>query len=236
MPSQFTTGSLTPDVLGEVPLFMNLTPQELSRVRGYLHAKVFSSGTNLFNVEQPGEVAYIILEGTIKVHVEQSDGGDVILAVLGPGEIVGEMSLVDRIGRSASVVTMEDCMLAWLDRATFWDCLQTIPTMTYNLVSILSRRLRLANAQIESLATQDVFGRVARQILAFAAEYGRKLPDGSLLVPIRLTQTDLAGLIGATRVRVNQVLVSFKEQQYITVDSEHHITVVNSEALAQRCL
>jgi CRP/FNR family cyclic AMP-dependent transcriptional regulator len=130
---------------------------------------------------------------------------------------------------------MEEATLAWLDRATFWECLQTIPTMTQNLVSMLSRRLRMANAHIESLATQDVAGRAARQILAFAQEYGLRQPNGDTLIPIRLTQSELAGLIGATRVRVNQVLVSFKERNYVSVDHNYRITVHDAEALERMC-
>ena len=103
--------------------------------------------------------------------------------------------------------------------------------MAYNLVAILSRRLRLANAQIESLTTQDVSGRIARQILALAHEYGEPAAEGAVRIPLRLTQGDFAGLIGATRVRVNQVLLTFKERNYITVDHDHRITVRNRDAL-----
>jgi CRP/FNR family cyclic AMP-dependent transcriptional regulator len=236
IPSTLNTGSLTDGLLSEIPLFSNLTPSELHKVKGFLHARTFPAGTNLITVEQPGEVAYIILEGTIKVHVEQADGSDVILAILGRGEIVGEMSLVDRAGRSANAFTMEDSALAWLDRSMFWECLQTMPSMTFNLASMLSRRLRIANAQIQSLATQDVFGRVARQLLAFAVEYGEPGSNGGIRIPIRLTQSDLAELIGATRTRVNQVLATFKELKYVSLDQDYRITVLEPEALAQRCL
>jgi CRP/FNR family cyclic AMP-dependent transcriptional regulator len=236
IPAAITTGSLTTALLGEIPLLCNLTPAELQRLKGFLHARSFPADTNLITVEQPGEVVYIILSGTVKVHVEQAAGSDVILAILGPGEVVGEMSLVDRAGRSANVVTMEESTLIWLDRTTFWDCLQSMPALTYSLASMLSRRLRVANAQIQSLATHDVFGRVARQLLVLADEYGQPAQDGSVRIPIRLTQSDIAGLIGATRVRVNQVLAWFKERGHISVDHDYRITIHNSEALAQRCL
>jgi CRP/FNR family cyclic AMP-dependent transcriptional regulator len=110
-----------------------------------------------------------------------------------------------------------------------------MPTMMRNLVRILSRRIRLANAQIQSLATLDVYGRVARQLLAFANEYGRRTPNGGTVITLRLTQSDLADLIGATRVRVNQVLVDFRQHNYISVDQNHRITVHDQEALARRC-
>jgi CRP/FNR family cyclic AMP-dependent transcriptional regulator len=150
--------------------------------------------------------------------------------------VVGEMSLVDSLGRSATAVTMEESTLYWIDRATFWELLRTLPALTYSLVRIMSRRLRLANAQIQALATLDVYGRVARQILAFAQEYGEPAPGGALRIPIRLTQSDLAGLVGASRVRINQVLVAYKRRKWIAVDPHYHITVLNPRALAERCL
>jgi len=225
-----------PNLLRKIPLFQNLTAAELGRLSGLLRCNTFPAGTNITTMEQPGEVAYMILSGTVKIHIEEEDGSDVILAIVGSGEVIGEMSLVDSLGRSATAVTMEESCLYWMDRAAFWESLSSIPALTYNLVRIMSRRLRLANAQIQSLATLDVYGRVARQILAFAQEYGEATPDGGCRIPIRLTQSDLAGLVGASRVRINQVLVAYKRRKYIVVDQNYHITVLNRQALAQRCL
>jgi CRP/FNR family cyclic AMP-dependent transcriptional regulator len=216
------------------PLFAGLTEDQLVRIKGLLRHRAFPAGANIISIEQPGEVVYIILEGTVKIHVEQADGSDVILAILGPGEVVGEMSPVEGLGRSANVVTLEPTKMAWLDRAAFREWLQNEPMMGYNLTRIMSRRLRLANAQIQALAALDVYGRVARQIVAFAREYGEARPDGSIYIPIRLTQSDMAGLVGASRVSVNKVLVYYKERKYISVDQTFRITVHNQAALAQR--
>lgn len=203
---------------------------------GYLRAREVPADTSIFAVDQPGEVVYMIRSGTVKVHVEQADGSDVILAILGPGEILGEISLIDRLGRSANAVTMEHTSMAWMDYATFTDCLQTMPTLAHNVIGILSRRLRVANAHIESLTTEDVSGRVARQVLALAREYGEPAGDGAVRIPLRLTQSDLAGLIGATRVRVNQVLMAFNKQGYISVDQhDYRMTIHDEKALALQC-
>jgi CRP/FNR family cyclic AMP-dependent transcriptional regulator len=224
-----------PNVLAEMPLFHDLTRQQLEWIGDLLRHATFPTGTNIISVEQPGEAAYIILSGTVKIYVTQADGSDVILAILGPGELVGELSLVESLPRSATVVTLEPSTLLWMDRVTFQECMRTIPVMASNLARILARRLRLANAQIQSLAAQDVFGRVARQILAFAQEYGEVTAGGDVLIPLRLTQSDLAGLVGASRVRVNHVLVFYKQQNYISVDQNYRITVHDPAALAQRC-
>lgn len=232
-PSEMTTPSAIE--LNRVPVFSGLSIDELDRIAGYLHVRDVPANTSLFAIHQPGEVAYVILSGTVKVHAEQADGSDVILAILGAGEILGEMSVIDGLGRSANAVTMEPTSFAWMDRTTFTHCLQTMPVMAHNMVGVLSRRLRLANAHIESLTTQDVAGRVAHQLLALVHEYGEPAGGGNLVIPLRLTQADFAGLIGATRVRVNQVLVTFKEHNYISVDSEFRVTVYDQDGLAREC-
>jgi CRP/FNR family cyclic AMP-dependent transcriptional regulator len=229
------TAVTNPAELADISLFRNLTANQLVWLNERLHQRVFPANSNIAVVEQPGEVIYIVLKGTLKIYVHQSDGAEVILAVLGPGDTVGEMSLVDSAGRSANVITLEKSSLLWMDRTTFEQCLQTIPAITRNLVNILSKRLRLANEQIQALATLDVYGRVARQLLAFAQQYGQPTANGATLIPIRLTQSDIADLVGASRERINQVIVSYKRQKYISVDRRYRITVHNRPALADRC-
>jgi CRP/FNR family cyclic AMP-dependent transcriptional regulator len=229
--------ALSAGELSSMPVFHGLSPSELARMAGYLHVRDVPDRTLIFAVDQPGEVIYMIRSGTVKVHVEQADGSDAILAILGPGEILGEISLIDRLGRSANAVTMERTSLAWMDYATFIDCLQIFSAMAHNVVGILSRRLRLANAQIESLTTEKISGRVARQLLALAHEYGEPSVDGdgAVRIPLRLTQVDFAGLIGATRASVNGVLRAFGKKAYISVDHDRRITVLDHEALALEC-
>ncbi len=223
------------NLLHEVDLFDGLMPEQSAAISMLLQRKTFPAGTNLMLIEQPGEVVYIILSGTVKIHVEQADGTDVIIAILGAGDTVGEMSLLDSVGRSANVITQEESTLLWLDRSAFQQCLRTAPVITYNLVRTLSSRLRLANEQIQALATLDVYGRVARQLLAFAQKYGKADAAGNIVIPIRLTQSDIAGLVGASRERVNGAIVHFKNRRYISIDQNFRITVHNLEALAKRC-
>jgi CRP/FNR family cyclic AMP-dependent transcriptional regulator len=223
------------NLLTRLPLFVGLTPDEVARLGQHLHYKTVRTGTNIIAMAQPGEAAYLLLTGTVKIYLERADGTSVVLAILGAGEIIGELSVVDRLGRSATVVTLEETHLAWLDRATLDHYLQTFPLLAYNLVRVLSHRLRLADAQIEALAALDLYGRVARQLIAFAEEYGQPAADGAIRIPLRLTQSDLADLVGASRVRVNRVLGDFRQLHYITLDPDHHIVVHNLPALAARC-
>lgn len=232
-----TAGRVVQDlgVLAELPLFRDLTERQLSKLSTHLQRKRYAAGTEIIRVNQPGEIAYIILEGSVKIHIDQPDGTDVILAILGAGEILGEMSLADSLGRSATVVTLEPSTFLLMDRATFWASLKEMPTMTYNLVDILSRRLRLANLHTQSLVRLDVYGRVAAQLLAFAHEYGETDPNGDILVPLHLTQSDLASMVGASRVRVNQALSFYKRRKYLSLNHDRHIVIHDPAALRRRC-
>jgi CRP-like cAMP-binding protein len=158
---------------------------------------------------------------------------DVILTVRGPGEVIGEMSILDGLERSATVITQEKSALLWLGRAIFWEQLWKMEPVPFNMALILSQRLRLCSTQFQSLATLDVNGRVAKQLLMLANEHGEPIKNGSVLIPMRLTQADLADMVGASRVRVNQTLVYWKESKYIKVDAGHRITVVNKNALTR---
>jgi len=223
--------------LGEFPLFRDLTIEQLTRLNDLLRRRTFPAGTNLVSAEEPGEVVYLILDGTVKIYVTQADGNDVIIAFGGPGDVEGEMSVLDSVaaGRSANIVTQEQTTVLWLDRVNFQECLRTMPAIALNLVRILSDRLRLANERIQALCALDVYGRVARQIQSFARQYGTPGPNGATVIPIRLTQSDIASLVGATRERVNQVMASFKQQGYIAVDRNYRITVQNPDALEKYC-
>jgi CRP/FNR family cyclic AMP-dependent transcriptional regulator len=212
------TGMLDPATLSEVALFRDLHSEELSKLAARLHQRTFPSGANVIIAEERGDCVYVILEGTAKVYVTHTDGSEVILAILGPGEIVGEMSAADSLCRSASVMTLEDSTLLWMDRRIFLSGMEEMPAIARNLVGILSWRLCLAATHTRSLAALDVHGRVAAQLLAFAREYGELLPDGGTLIPLRLTQTDLAGLVGASRVRVNQALGYYRKRASISLN------------------
>ncbi|HNP73230.1 MAG TPA: Crp/Fnr family transcriptional regulator [Kouleothrix sp.] len=220
--------------LAEMPLFRDLAPEQLARVNDLLRRKTFPAGTNLISAEEPGEVVYIIFEGTVKVYVTQADGNDVIIAFGGPGDIEGEMSVIDSTSRSANIVTQEQTTVLWLDRLNFQECLRAMPQITYNLLRIMSDRLRLANERIQALCALDVYGRVARQMLAFGRQYGKTNQQGEIIIPIRLTQSDIASLVGATRERVNQVIASFKGRSYISVDRNYRITIHDAAALERQ--
>jgi CRP/FNR family transcriptional regulator, cyclic AMP receptor protein len=223
----------TRNLLADIELFAGLTPTQLDWIAQRAHRRVFEAGRTVMTIDQPGEAVYIILHGTVKIHIEQGER-DVILSILGAGDLLGEMSLIDSVGRSASAVTLENSLLLWMDRVTFNYLLDNFPPVARNLVKILSARVRLSDQLIQALATLDVNGRVARQLLAFAEKYGRE-KDRSTQIRIVLTQGDIADLVGASRKRVNQAMVLFKEQGLIDTDPEGRIAIKDGEGLAKYC-
>jgi CRP/FNR family transcriptional regulator, cyclic AMP receptor protein len=225
----------TRNILSTIPLFKGLNPVDLNWIAQHAHRHMVSAGTSIVTAEMPGEAVYVILFGTVKIHIEQADGRDVVLAIIGAGDTVGEMSLIDSAGRSASAITLEDSLLLWMDKGAFQEMLKTIPAVAQNLVFILTGRVRLNNELIQALATLDVYGRVARQLLAFADKYGQSGAGESVLIPISLRQVDIADLVGASRKRVNQVMVFFREQEFISVNATGKIVVLNRAALTKYC-
>lgn len=225
----------TRNILSFIPLFEGLGDVELNWIAARAHRRLFTTGTNIITAEQPGEAVYIILHGTVKIHIEQTDGRDVVLSIIGSGDTLGEMSLIDSAGRSASAVTLEDSLLLWMDKAAFQQVLKDFSPVAHNLVRILSARVRLNNELIQALATMDVYGRVARQLLAFAEKYGEPGAGESVLIPVHLTQSDIADLVAASRKRVNQVMVFFREQELISITAAGKIVVLSRGGLAKFC-
>ena len=217
--------------LAGIALFQNFTAEQLALVAAHARRRAYRADEAIVHQDDPGETFCVILSGTVKVSRTLAEGKEVFLALLAAGDTFGEMSLIDQSARSADVVTQEPTTLLTLDRATFERFSEHIPAFNRNLMRTLARRLRLANVRIQAHCELDVFGLVARQILEFADLYGQKQPDGTICIPIRLTQGNLAELVGASRERVNQVMVAYRKRGLIAVDSTFRITVCKPDDL-----
>ena len=220
--------------LTKIALFEGLTLDQLTPVAEHARQRTYKADEAIVHQDDPGETFYIILRGTVKISTTLANGSEVFLALLASGDTFGEMSLIDSGGRAADVVTQEETALISFDRYTFDRLMDTVPRFPRNLMRVLARRLRLANIRIQAHCTLDVYGLVARQILEFADLYGTSLENGDRLIPIRLTQGNMAELVGASRERVNQVMVAYRQKGLISVDSAYHITVHKPKELLKR--
>ena len=224
-----------PKLLVSIPLFEGLSPDQLALIAGKARQRTYKAEEAIVRQDDPGETLYIVLSGIVKISMVGTDGNEVFLAVLATGENFGELSLIDSQFRSADVVTEEATTLMSIDRAVFNELIATVPPFSINLLRILAHRTRRANVRIHAHCTLDVFGLVARQLLEFSELYGMAQPDGSVLIPIRLTQGDIGDLVGASRERVNQVMGHFREKKMVSVDPKtYRITVFKPDELRKR--
>ena len=195
----------------------------------------FPAGAAVVVQDDPGDTAYLLLSGTFKVDLTNTQGHRVVLAFLGPGEIVGELNAVDHLGRSANVTTLEPAVALALDATALQEFRQRSPALAENMLHILARRLRLANAQVLALATLDPYGRLAHQLLSFAEAYGQTDAEGRIAIPLRLSQEDLADMTGDTAAQVGKIMAVFRRNEVVAVDDEHRVTILDRDTLVRHC-
>jgi CRP-like cAMP-binding protein len=221
--------------LHALTLFAGLPASDLAKLHGMIRAEEVPADKLIVSQEQPTSDACIVLSGMLKVYLDRPDGGEIVFAMLGPGEVVGELNLIDHLGRSANVIALETSRLLWLDGEAFQTCLETIPGLAHNLMTILARRLRLANAQVQALAHLAIQGRIAHQLLAFADGYGEADGEGNVRLHLKLTDADLAGMVGASEEQVHRALNNFHRNAYLSIDAERRFTLHDADALARIC-
>src|SRR5438874_3044994 len=197
-------------VLKAVPLFASFPEDQLRMLTTMVARRSATRSTTIMAGGDATDSLYIVLSGRLKVMMSDSDGKEVILSILGPGEFFGEMGLIDDEPRSASVVTIEPCELLSISKLDFKDCLLVNSTMSMAVMRGLVRRLREADRKIGSLALLDVYGRVARLLLDMAENV-----NGEKVVTKRLPKQDIAKMIGASREMVSRVMKDLQTGGYI---------------------
>jgi CRP/FNR family cyclic AMP-dependent transcriptional regulator len=197
-------------LLKTVPLFASLPDEQLRALVPAVTRRSAPRGSLIMAAGDPTDSLYIVISGRLKVMMSDSDGKEVILSILGPGEFFGEMGLIDDHPRSASVVAMEPCELLALTRRDFRKCLAENFDMAMAVMRGLVKRLREADRKIGSLALLDVYGRVARLLLDMAEDV-----DGQKIVTRRLPKQDIAKMVGASREMVSRVMKDLQLGGYI---------------------
>lgn len=192
-----------------------LDAEQLRSLTAGLARKTYRRNTVIINAGDESDTFYFIDSGRVKVVIQDENGKEVILAMLGDGDYFGEMALFDAQPRSASVVTLQETRLCLISRREFRDSLAREPDLAIAIILGLTRRLRAANEQIESLAFKDVYGRVARILQQLAKEL-----DGRLVVDEKLTQQDIASMVGASREMVSRIFRELATGGYIALEGK----------------
>ncbi len=222
------------DLLAEVPLFEGMSESDLAIVAQRVRQRRYKDGDTIFHRNDPGVALYVIVKGKVKIHNETPDGSDCIIAILCEGEFFGELAVIDGEERSADATTLEATDLLMLTKDDLHDILQRYPGISLQLLSTLAGRLRRTTESYLAYSALDVNGRLALQLLRLSEQHGIVTPEG-VRINLRLTQTDLGALVGASRESVNKVMGYFRRQGFISVDDRAQITVLNQKALQRKC-
>ena len=174
----------------------------------------YPKNTLLIQEGDRSDQIYVVLSGRLKVYLSDSEGKEIVIDRLGPRQCFGEMALEGE-PRSASVMTLEPCKLAVVERDQFRRFLAAEPDAAYALIVTLIRRARNLTRAIGSLALLDVYGRVARLLLDNAVE-----DNGTLAVGERMSQQEIAKRVGASREMVSRIVTDLREGGYINIEND----------------
>ena len=219
------------EFLRSTPLFASLPDDELDVLGRSLGKRTFGKGMIIFHRGSPGQTLYIIETGLVRIFSLSESGQELTVNLYGPGELFGEMAVLDARTRSAGALCMERTVTHTLHRDVFVRCLQRNPTLAYGIIELLSARLRYTTYHLESLAFLDVYGRVADKLLELADRFGGR--GQSARLDLHLTQSELASWLAASRESVNKVLGQFRDQGLIAVDGQE-ITILDRDGLQDR--
>jgi len=199
-------------MLENVPLFSGLSAEALVEIEQHGTVKSYKKNTVIINQDDDTDSLYVILSGSVKVFISGEDGREAVLNHEGKGEYFGDLALIDKQPRVASVMTMESSRFMIISRENFMKCLSKNPEIALNLIRPMTSRIRMLAQNVSSLALLDVYGRVARTLLQQSHE------EGDEMVTERLTQQEIADMVGASRAMVSRILKDLKSGGYISID------------------
>jgi CRP/FNR family transcriptional regulator, cyclic AMP receptor protein len=200
------------------------TPSLLSRLPEHLSTDLFNAATSvklnadevLFLAGDAGDGCYRVEDGLLKVTIVSRAGNERILAFLGPGAIVGELSIIDGRPRSASVVGVRASSLSFLSRAAFDDFTKKHPEIYKSLVTLLATRLREADAALAAGSFLPLRGRVACTMLELAQDFGQDVGSGRIVIRQKIGQSDIAAMAGIARENVSRILNDWKRRKLVS--------------------
>jgi CRP/FNR family transcriptional regulator, cyclic AMP receptor protein len=202
----------------------------LSRLPEGMSAQLFAraktrhlnAGDSLFSAGDAGDGCYRLEEGLLKVVITSPRGEERILAILGPGQIAGELSIVDRQPRSASVIAVKHCELSFISQQNFEKCTKQDPDIYRYLVNVLALRLRETDDAVAADSFLTVEARLARAFLELSDYLGENDGTGRIVLRHKINQSDLAAMAGVAREYVNRVLSDWKRRDLVTHSSSFY--------------
>jgi len=192
-------------------------PDDLARgLFANAHVVSLAADQTLFLEGDKGEGCYRVDEGLLKASVAAPSGGERILAILGPGAVVGELSMIDGAPRSASVTALKDSKLSFVSRTAFDSFGDAHPQIYRHIVVLLAHRLRDTNEALAATSFLSVKGRVARALLNLADAFGRDVGQGRIVIRQKISQNDIAAMAGIARENVSRVLKDWEHRSLVS--------------------
>jgi len=170
----------------------------------------------LFLSGDPADGCYLVHDGLLKVNIIASSGAERVLAILGPGTLVGELSMIDGAPRSASVTAIRDSKLSFISRATFDAFTRTQPDIYRHMTSLLTRRLRDIDDVLTATSLLPLKGRVARALLSLSEAFGKDVGSGRILINQKISQSDIAAMAGIARENVSRILQEWTRLAFVS--------------------
>ena len=219
------------DFLTKVPIFSNLSQEQLQALPDKLHRRRYHRGEVIFHQDDPADRIHIIVVGTVKISITSEDGRERDIALFQPTDCFGEMALLDGSNRSATATALEDTETMALYQRDFLDYLSTSPEVAADVNGLLIQRLRNSNEMLGDMVFLDVPTRVAKQLLTLAETYADESdPKAPIVVP--MGQDELARLVGASRETVSRALNSYRRLGLL--DTSHRRIIITELAGLER--
>ncbi len=199
--------------LTEFPIFSDLDHDVIDEISQLLHYRLFPKKTQIVVEGDPSHSMYFILEGRVKVYLDDETGKEIVVNIHEKGQFFGELGLIEGIPRTASVMTLEDTRLGILNEQDFQKAMANYPQFSMKMMHNLVTRLREATETIRKLGLMDVYRRIVVTFLNMAEER-----DGEWIIKEKLTQQNIANRVGASREMVARILKDLRTGQYISMD------------------
>lgn len=209
------------DLLRRAPLLQSLSEAELQAIAELASRRRCRAREVVVQQSDPGDELFVLLSGHLKVLSTDPEGRDTALSVMGPGEVFGEVALLDGGPRSATVVALEACELLVIRREHWLRFLKTSPETAIQLLAVLAGRLRRLTERTEDIAFLRVSERLAKRLAALGETFGQALPDGGVRLALKMSQQEIGDLIGATRESANKQIRAWEQEGLLTQDHGH---------------
>jgi CRP/FNR family transcriptional regulator, cyclic AMP receptor protein len=216
-------------LLANHPLFGQLAPEELERLVAYMRLVRHPARTVLFRKGDPGTHMVVVVRGRVKVCTHSEDGKELVLNLINPGEVVGEIALLDGADRTADAVTLVDSDLLILERRDFIPFLQRHPDACMRLFAVLCERVRRTSELLEEALFLEGSSRLAKRLVHLAEVFGKPVPGG-VKIGISLSQQQLGNMVGMSRESMNKQLKQWRQDGLIRIEDGCYV-LTRPEAL-----